>query len=106
MERGAEPRGGAERAPNAYERVLAEDRRIRRELFRVSTGGAHAGLAMTVLIVTLVASAGGARWALIVGGVVVFWFTAALWTAARGGLRGRAAAVRAYLLTFGWGSWL
>ncbi|MFF9984194.1 hypothetical protein [Streptomyces erythrochromogenes] len=106
MERGAAQRDGAERAPNAYERVLAEDRRIRRELLRVSTGGAHAGLAMTVLLVALAASAGGARWALIVGGVVVFWFIAALWRAVRGGLRGRAAAVRAYLLTFGWGSWL
>ncbi|MEV6680513.1 hypothetical protein AB0N09_27180 [Streptomyces erythrochromogenes] len=91
---------------NTYERVLAEDRRIRRELFRVRPGGAHAGLAVTVLLVALVASAGGARWALIAGGGVAFWFTAALWTAVRGGLRGRAAAMRAYLLTFGWGSWL
>ncbi|MFE7095406.1 hypothetical protein [Streptomyces erythrochromogenes] len=91
---------------NAYESVLAQDRRIRRELFRVRPGGAHAGLAVTVLIVALVASAGGARWALIAGGVVAFWFTAALWTAVRGGLRGRAAAMRAHLLTFGWGSWL
>ncbi|MFF3728054.1 hypothetical protein ACFYYM_37470 [Streptomyces erythrochromogenes] len=91
---------------NAYERLLAEDRRIRRELFRVRTGGAHAGLAMTIFIVALAASVGGARWALIAGGAVALWFTAALCTAARRGLRGRAAAMRGYLLTFGWGSWL
>ncbi|MFC9819960.1 hypothetical protein ACFWG6_00310 [Streptomyces erythrochromogenes] len=106
MERGTEERDGAERELNAYERVLAEDRRVMRELLRVSTGGAHAGLAMTILIVTLVASVGGVRWALIAGAAVASWFTAALWTAARGGLGGRAAARRAYFLTFGWGSWL
>ncbi|MEW1700076.1 hypothetical protein ACIQCR_02620 [Streptomyces sp. NPDC093249] len=77
-----------------------------REMLRVSIGGAHAGLAMTVLIVTLFAAVGGAGWALIVGGAVGFWFTVALVATVGGGRRGRAAVTRAYLLTFGWASWL
>lgn len=96
----------ADREPNAYERVLAEDRRVVRELFRVSIGGAHAGLVITAVVVALSAAIGGVRWALIVGGAVAAWFAVALFAVRRGGRRGRAAAVRAYLLTFGWAGWL
>ncbi|MEV7569186.1 hypothetical protein [Streptomyces tanashiensis] len=90
----------------AYERVLAEDREVVRRLFRVTTGGAHAGLALTVCVVALLAAVGNATWALIVGGAVAFWFTVALAVVARGGRRGKAAVTRAYLLTFGWAGWL
>ncbi|MFD5472535.1 hypothetical protein [Streptomyces sp. NPDC127105] len=96
---------GTEQELNAYERVLAEDRRVVREMLRVSTGGAHAGLAITVIIVALIAAVGGAQWALMVGGAVATWFATALFAVARGGRRGRAV-TRAYLLTFGWASWL
>ncbi|MFJ4339089.1 hypothetical protein [Streptomyces sp. NPDC088915] len=97
---------GSGREPNAYERVLAEDRRVVRELFRVSIGGAHAGFVVTAFVVALFAVIGGAVWALAVGGAVASWFTVALAAAVRTGRRGRAAVTRAYLLTFGWASWL
>ncbi|MFD4609237.1 hypothetical protein ACFWOT_14215 [Streptomyces sp. NPDC058440] len=97
---------GAGRELNAYERVLAEDRRVVREMLRVSTGGAHAGLAITVIVVALIAAVGGAQWALMVGGAVAAWFAVALFALARGGRRGLAAVTRAYLLTFDWASWL
>ncbi|MEU7382607.1 MULTISPECIES: hypothetical protein [unclassified Streptomyces] len=97
---------GAGRELNAYERVLAEDRRVVREMLRVSTGGAHAGLAIMVIVVALIAAAGGAQWALMVGGAVAAWFAVALLAVVRGGRRGWAAVTRSYLLTFGWASWL
>ncbi|MEV7579027.1 hypothetical protein [Streptomyces erythrochromogenes] len=77
-----------------------------RDMFRVSIGGAHAGLAITVFIVALFAIIGGTVWALIVGGAVAFWFAVALIAVASGGRRGWAAVKRAYLLTFGWAGWL
>lgn len=77
-----------------------------REMLRVSIGGAHAGLAITVFIVVLFAAIGGAGWALIVGGAVAFWFTVTLIAAVGGGRRRWAAVKRAYLLTFGWAGWL
>ncbi|MEU6164672.1 hypothetical protein [Streptomyces tanashiensis] len=106
MGRDAEEPDGREPESNVYERVLAEDREVVRRLFRVTLGGAHAGLAITVCVVALVAAVGNAAWALIVGGAVAFWFTAALAAGARGGRRGKAAVTRAYLLTFGWAGWL
>ncbi|MET9876778.1 hypothetical protein ABZZ36_19430 [Actinacidiphila glaucinigra] len=101
-----EEQDGPGRELNAYERILAEDRRVVREVLRVSIGGAHAGLAITVTIVALSAVVGGAAWALIIGGAFAFWFTVALLAVAGGGRHGRAAVTRAYLLTFGWASWL
>ncbi|MFE0582541.1 hypothetical protein [Streptomyces sp. NPDC058874] len=95
-----------ERELNAYEKVLAEDRRVMREMFRVSIGGAHAGLVVVVFIVVLFAAFGGTAWALIVGGAVAFWFTVALAATVGGGRRGWTAVKRAYILTFGWASWL
>lgn len=103
---GVEEQGGPGRELNAYERVLAEDRRVVREMLRVSVGGARAGLALAILVVALFAAVGGAVWALVVGGAVVFWFTAALILVVGGGRRGRAAVTRAYLLAFGWAGWL
>ncbi|MFB9483854.1 hypothetical protein ACFFSH_31335 [Streptomyces filamentosus] len=97
---------GPGRELNAYEKVLAEDRRVMREMFRVSIGGAHAGLVITVFIVVLFAAIGGTVWALIVGGAVAFWFAVALIAVVGGGRRGWAAAKRAYLLAFGWAGWL
>ncbi|MBY8818742.1 hypothetical protein CP977_26770 [Streptomyces cinereoruber] len=101
-----EEQDGPGRELNAYERVLAEDRRVVREMFRVSIGGAHAGLAITVFIVVLFAIIGGTVWALIVGGAVAFWFAVALIAVVGAGRRGWAAVKRAYLLTFGWAGWL
>ncbi|GGR42982.1 hypothetical protein GCM10010497_52990 [Streptomyces cinereoruber] len=106
VERGMEEQDGPGRELNAYERVLAEDRRVVREMFRVSIGGAHAGLAITVFIVVLFAIIGGTVWALIVGGAVAFWFAVALIAVVGAGRRGWAAVKRAYLLTFGWAGWL
>ncbi|AEN13342.1 MULTISPECIES: hypothetical protein [unclassified Streptomyces] len=97
---------GPGRELNAYEKVLAEDRRVMREMFRVSVGGAHAGLVITVFIVVLFAAIGGTVWALIVGGAVAFWFTVALFAVVGGGRRGWAAVKRAYLVSFGWAGWL
>ncbi|WP_405810367.1 hypothetical protein OG524_13445 [Streptomyces sp. NBC_01520] len=97
---------GTGREANAYERVLAEDRRVVRGTFRVSVGGAHAGLAVTVLVVSLFAVVGGALWALVVSGVVAFACVAALFLVVHRGRRGSAAVTRAYLLTFGWARWL
>ncbi|NED83837.1 hypothetical protein G3I76_27555 [Streptomyces sp. SID11233] len=101
-----EDQDGPGRELNAYEKVLAEDRRVVREMLRVSIGGAHAGLLITAFIVVLFAAIGGTGWALIVGGAVAFWFTVALIAAVGGGRRGWAAVKRAYLLTFGWAGWL
>ena len=91
---------------NAYERVLAEDRRVRREMLRTRIGGAHFGLVVTVFTVALFAAFGGARLALIVGGAVVAWFALVLMVVVLRGHRRWTAARRAYLLTFGWGSWM
>ncbi|MGW4228757.1 hypothetical protein ACWEF9_05620 [Streptomyces sp. NPDC004980] len=98
---GMEEQDGTGPELNAYERVLAEDRRVVRETFRVSVGRAHAGLAITVLVVSLFAVAGGSLWALVVGGAVAFAYVAALFLVVRRGRRGSAAVTRAYLLTFG-----
>ncbi|MEV6162464.1 hypothetical protein AB0L71_11170 [Streptomyces sp. NPDC052052] len=101
-----EEQDGPGRELNAYEKVLAEDRRVVREMLRVSIGGAHAGFVITVFIVVLFAAMGGTVWALIAGGAVAFWFTVTLIAAVGGGRRGWAAVKRAYLLTFGWAGWL
>ncbi|MGW3188994.1 hypothetical protein ACWDBT_14115 [Streptomyces ardesiacus] len=97
---------GPGRELNAYEKVLAEDRRVLREVLSVSIGGAHAGLVITVFIMVLFGAFGGTVWALIVGGAFTFWFTVTLVAVVGGGRRGWAAVKRAYLLTFGWASWL
>ncbi|WP_338498971.1 hypothetical protein [Streptomyces sp. SJL17-4] len=97
---------GPGRELNAYEKVYAEDRRAMRAMFRVSIGGAHAGLAITLFIVVLFAAIGCNVWALIAGGAVAFWFTVALIAVVGGGRRRWAAVKRAYLLTFGWAGWL
>ncbi|MFB7830833.1 hypothetical protein [Streptomyces sp. NPDC056056] len=104
--RDAEEEAGSGRELNAHERVLAEDRRVVRETFRVSIGGAHAGFATAVVVVALFATVGGTAWALIVGGAVGLWFTVALTAVVGGGRRGWAAVRRAYVLTFGWARWL
>ncbi|MFE5593075.1 hypothetical protein [Streptomyces sp. NPDC056549] len=106
MERYKSKQDGPRRELNTYEKVLAEDRRVVREMFRVSVGGAHAGLVIMLFIVVLFAAVGGTLWALIVGGAVAFWFAVALVAAVGGGRRGWAAVKRAYLLTFGWAGWL
>ncbi|MCX4399626.1 MULTISPECIES: hypothetical protein [unclassified Streptomyces] len=77
-----------------------------REMFRVSIGGAHAGLVITVFIVVLFSAIGGTVWALIVGGAVAFWFTVAPIAVVGGDRRGWAAVKRAYLLTSAWADWL
>ncbi|MFD8686026.1 hypothetical protein [Streptomyces sp. NPDC059651] len=99
-------RDGPGRELNAYEKVLAEDRRVMREMFRVSVGGAHAGLVITVFIVILFAAIGDTVWALIVGGAVAFWFAVALIAVVGGGRRGWVAVKRAYRVTFRWAGWL
>ncbi|MGW2588003.1 hypothetical protein ACWCYZ_43270 [Streptomyces virginiae] len=45
MERDVERERKTDAAPNVYERVLAEDRRV----MRTSRGGAHFGLVLTAL---------------------------------------------------------
>ncbi|MFD8685956.1 hypothetical protein [Streptomyces sp. NPDC059651] len=77
-----------------------------RETFRVTIGGAHAGLAITIFIVVSFAALGGTAWALIIGGAVAFWFAVAVFSVVGGGRHGWAAAKRAYLMTFGWAGWL
>ncbi|MFB7406891.1 hypothetical protein ACFCZ2_06865 [Streptomyces sp. NPDC056202] len=106
MVRDAEEEAGSGRELNAHEWVLAEDRRVVRETFRVSIGGAHAGFATALVVVALFATVGGTAWALIVGGAVGFWFAVALTAVVGGGRRGWAAVRRAYVLTFGWARWL
>ncbi|MFE6041038.1 hypothetical protein [Streptomyces sp. NPDC056452] len=105
-ELGTPAQDGEGRELNAYERVLVEDRRVRREMLRTSAGGSHFGLVVTVFTVALFAAFGGARWALTVGGAVGAWFALVLMLVVLRGRRGWTAVKRAYLLTFGWGSWM
>ncbi|MFJ2566607.1 hypothetical protein ACIO02_27365 [Streptomyces sp. NPDC087568] len=106
MEEDVERERSAEAAPNAYERVLAEDRRVIRETLRSSRGGAHFGLAVTVLALDAVGYLKGPKWPLIVGGMFVVWFALALAAVRRRGGRSWKASERAYIATFGWAQWL
>ncbi|MFZ3494677.1 hypothetical protein ACODT5_15875 [Streptomyces sp. 5.8] len=106
MEKDVEREHTADAAPNAYERVLAEDRRVVREALRTSRGGAHFGLALTVLALGALGYFEGPTWPLIVGGVFAVWFVLALAVVRRRGGRGGKAIERAYIATFGWAEWL
>ncbi|MFF4472315.1 hypothetical protein ACFYZ3_22460 [Streptomyces sp. NPDC001599] len=96
----------AEAAPNVYERILAEDRRVIREALRTSRGGAHFGLVLTFLALGAVGYFNGPRWPLIIGGVFAVWFALAFAVVRRRGGRGWKAVERAYIATFGWAEWL
>ncbi|MEU8700941.1 hypothetical protein AB0C61_25420 [Streptomyces sp. NPDC048680] len=106
MEKGMERERGAEAAPNAYERVLAEDRRVIRKSLRSSRGGAHGGLVVTAVALGAVGALGGPKWPLIIGGVCAVWCALALVVVRRRGGRGWKAIERAYIATFGWAQWL
>lgn len=106
MEKGTERERGAQAAPNAYERVLAEDRRVVREMLRSSRGGAHGGLVVTAVVLGAVGALDGPKWPLTIGGVCGVWFALALVVVRRRGGRGWKAIERAYIATFGWAQWL
>ncbi|MFF3305672.1 hypothetical protein [Streptomyces sp. NPDC002908] len=106
MEKDTERARNAEAAPNAYERVLAEDRRVIREAMRSSRGGAHGGLVVTAVALGAVGAVDGPKWPLIIGGVCAVWFALALAVVRRRGGRGWKAIERAYIATFGWAQWL
>ncbi|WP_234351459.1 hypothetical protein [Streptomyces sp. XY413] len=106
MEKDVEREHNAEAPPNAYERVLAEDRRVIREALRTSRGGAHVGLVLTALVLGAVGYFEGPKWPLIIGGVFAVWFALALAVVRSGGGRGWKAIERAYIATFGWAEWL
>ncbi|MFI6703517.1 hypothetical protein ACIBJC_31990 [Streptomyces sp. NPDC050509] len=91
---------------NAYERVLAEDRRVLRELLRSSRGAAHCGLVLTSVALGVVGYFDGPRWPLIIGGVFAVWFALALTVVRHRGGRGWKSIERAYVATFGWAQWL
>ncbi|MCX5409852.1 hypothetical protein OHA37_39160 [Streptomyces sp. NBC_00335] len=106
MEKDVEREHQADAAPNAYERVLAEDRRVVREALRTSRGGAHFGLVLTVLALGAVGYFEGPKWPLIIGGVFAVWFALAFVIVRQRGGRGWRAIERAYIATFGWAGWL
>ncbi|MGQ4488617.1 hypothetical protein ACN6LM_006088 [Streptomyces sp. SAS_281] len=106
MEKDVERERSTEAAPNAYERALAEDRRVIRELLRASRGGAHFGFVLTALILGAVACFECPKWPLIIGGGFAVWFALALAVVRRRGGRGWKAIERAYIATFGWAEWL
>ncbi|GAA2935571.1 hypothetical protein [Kitasatospora cinereorecta] len=106
MEKDTEREGSAEAAPNAHERVLAEDRRVVREALRSSRGGAHGGLVVTAVALGVVGALAGPKWPLIIGGAIAVWFALALEVVRRRGGRGWKATERAYIATFGWAQWL
>ncbi|MFD7715952.1 hypothetical protein [Streptomyces sp. NPDC059814] len=106
MEKDTERERSAEAAPNAYERVLAEDRRVVREALRSSRGGAHGGLLVTAVALGVVGALAGPKWPLIIGGAMAVWFALALGVVRRRGGRGWKATERAYIATFGWAQWL
>ncbi|MER6169306.1 hypothetical protein [Streptomyces violaceorubidus] len=68
-------------------------------------GGAHIGLAVTVIAVAVVALFSGPLWALITTGCFVSWFVLML-VLIRTAEEGREALRRAYVLTFGWGDYV
>ncbi|MFD4913996.1 hypothetical protein ACFWNR_12305 [Streptomyces virginiae] len=106
MERDVERERTADAAPNVYERVLAEDRRVMRQMLRTSRGGAHFGLVLTALTLGAFGYFEGPKWPLIVGGVFAVWFVLALAVVCGRGGRGWKAIERAYIATFGWAEWL
>ncbi|MFD5141212.1 hypothetical protein ACFWMX_34115 [Streptomyces sp. NPDC058378] len=106
MEKDVERENKADAALNAYERVLAEDRRAIREMLRTSRGGAHFGLVLTALALGAVGYFEGPKWPLVIGGVFAVWFALALGVVRRRGGRGWKAIERAYIATFGWAEWL
>ncbi|MFE7394914.1 hypothetical protein [Streptomyces sp. NPDC057582] len=106
MEKDVERERSAAAVPNAYERVLAEDRRVIREALRSSRGGAHFGLVVTALALGAVGYLEGPKWPLIIGGVFAVWFALALAVVRRRGGRSWKAIERAYIATFGWAQWL
>ncbi|MEK8142326.1 hypothetical protein NKH18_06995 [Streptomyces sp. M10(2022)] len=105
MEKDTERERSAEAAPNAYERVLAEDRRVVREALRSSRGGAHGGLVVTAVALGVVGALAGPKWPLIIG---VRSRSGLRWPGVvrRRGGRGWKATERAYIATFGWAQWL
>ncbi|MFD3874293.1 hypothetical protein [Streptomyces sp. NPDC058623] len=106
MEKDVEREHNAEAAPNVYERVLAEDRRVIRKALRTSRLGAHCGLVLTALVLGAVGYFEGPKWPLIIGGVFAVWFALALAVVRGRGGRGWKAIERAYIATFGWAEWL
>ncbi|MFG3551839.1 hypothetical protein [Streptomyces sp. NPDC047725] len=68
-------------------------------------GGAHIGLAVTVIAMVVVASFSGPRWALIIAGCFAAWFVLML-ALIRRAEKGREALRRAYVRTFGWGDYV
>ncbi|MET9993537.1 hypothetical protein ABZ061_28720 [Streptomyces mutabilis] len=69
-------------------------------------GGGHIGLAVTIIVLIVVASFSGARWTSIVAGGFTAWFFLALTVIHIRGGRGREAVRRAYVATFGWGDYV
>ncbi|MGW6857530.1 hypothetical protein [Streptomyces xanthophaeus] len=106
MAQDVERERGAQAAPNAHERVLAEGRRVMREALRTSRSWAHFGLALTVLVLGVVGYSNGPQWPSIIGGVFALWFALALAVVRSRGGRGAKAIERAYIATFGWAAWL
>ncbi|MGW3322283.1 hypothetical protein [Streptomyces virginiae] len=106
MEKDVEREHKVDAAPNVYERVLAEDRRVIREALRTSRGWAHFGLVLVALALGTVAYFEGPKWPLIIGGVCAVWFTLALAVVRSRGGRGWKAIERGYIATFGWAAWL
>lgn len=106
MEKDTERERSGEAAANAYERVLAEDRRVFRAVLRSSRGGAHCGVVVTALVLGTVGALDGPKWPLIVGGVLAVWFALVLAVVRRRGARRWKAIERAYIATFGWAQWL
>jgi hypothetical protein len=72
---------------------------------RTDVGGAHIGLAVTVIAVVVVACFSGSRWALIITACFAAWFVLML-ALLRTAEEGREAVRRAYVLTFGWGDYV
>ncbi|MEV6312609.1 hypothetical protein AB0M10_28985 [Streptomyces sp. NPDC051840] len=106
MEKPGERERSAEAAPNAYERVLAEDRRVIREMLRTSRRGAHLGFVLTAFVLGAIGYFEGPKWPLIIGGLFAAWFALALTVVHLRGGRGWKAIDRAYIATFGWAEWL
>lgn len=69
---------------------------------REDVGGAHGGLAATVVASVVVSGVWSPGWALLVSGCVAVWFVLALVVVHLRGGRGRVAVRRAYVATFGW----
>ncbi len=89
-----------------YNRDIQQERHALREALRSDLPDAHMGLGVTVMVLIVVATFSGMRWTLIIAGALSAWFLLALAVIHIGSGRGRDAARRAYLATFGWGNWI